>query len=174
MLRTFETGVWALLAALGWTALGQAGEIQGAYMEARTCQVYTGPCFANSEVALTGRDAIMAWSIKEGEFADVDLGGLNVVLVVNADATLGFRGLEDAQQLESIVLVDERADASQRDALVQFVKQRAAKAGATIVRVDSAPITMSLDLQTLTGQLTAGREVKLETRKAKPTDCIKN
>ena len=30
--------------------------ITGTYLETRTCQVYTGPCFANAETALTGRD----------------------------------------------------------------------------------------------------------------------
>ena len=44
-----------------------AEEISGSYMEARTCQVYTGPCFANAEVNLTGKDALMAWNIEEGK-----------------------------------------------------------------------------------------------------------
>lgn len=102
----------------------------------------------------------------------MDLAGLSVVLVLRADATLGFRGIADAQEVKSVVLVDEKANPAQRDALVQFAKQRAGKAGEAVVRVDSAPIAMSLDLQTLSGSLVAGREVKLATRKAKPTDCI--
>ncbi len=42
-----------VIAALPATA--SAGEITGTYMEARTCQVYTGPCFANGEVGLSGQ-----------------------------------------------------------------------------------------------------------------------
>ena len=36
-------------------------EITGHYVEARTCQVYTGPCFANGEIGVAGKDAVMAW-----------------------------------------------------------------------------------------------------------------
>ncbi|HUG69079.1 MAG TPA: hypothetical protein VMM76_15120, partial [Pirellulaceae bacterium] len=38
-------------------------EISGHYLETRTCQVYTGPCFANAEVGLAGKEAVMAWRI---------------------------------------------------------------------------------------------------------------
>jgi len=150
----------------------QAGDLRGTYLETRTCQVYTGPCFANSEIALTGKDAIMAWSIESGHHAGVDVSGLNVVLVLTADATLGFKGVNDARDVRSVVLVDTRANAAQRDALVGFARQQAGKAGETVVRVESTPIKMSLDVQTLTGSLVAGKEVKLVTRKAVPTDCI--
>ena len=43
-----------------------AGDLKGDYLETRTCDVYTGPCFANGQVSLTGNDAIMAWSIEQG------------------------------------------------------------------------------------------------------------
>jgi len=171
--RLLSVAVAALV--VGVTALRsdcQAGDLRGAYLEARTCQVYTGPCFANAEVSLTGKDAIMAWSIDSGHHAGVDVSGLNVVLVTRADATLGFKGVNDAQQLKSVVLVDERANAAQRDALVGFARRQAGKAGETVVRVEATPIKMTLDLQTLTGSVVAGREVKLATRKAKPSDCI--
>jgi hypothetical protein len=71
-----------------------------------------------------------------------------------------------------VVLVDERANAAQRDALVAFARNQAGKAGQQVVRVDTAPIKVSLDLQTLSGSVVAGREVRLATRKAKATDCI--
>ena len=38
--------------------------------------------------------------------------------------------------------------------------------------MDSAPIEMSLDKLELNGKLQAGETVKLETRKARPSDCI--
>ena len=46
-------------------ALGAGVQVSGTYVEARTADVYTGPCFANSEVGLVGKEAIMAWRIEE-------------------------------------------------------------------------------------------------------------
>jgi hypothetical protein len=153
-------------------ALAQAGEISGKYLETRTCQVYTGPCFANAETALAGREAVMAWNIEEGRQGAVDLAGLSVVVVVRADNTLGHQGLDDAKNLKSAIIVDDKATDEQRAALVEFAKEHAGKAGKGIVRVDAAPISMSLDTADLRGNLSAGKMVKLSTRKAKATDCI--
>ncbi|MFM9065725.1 MAG: DUF1326 domain-containing protein [Planctomycetota bacterium] len=167
-----------ILAFVAWAASGivpdarAADSIRGIYLESRTCQVYTGPCFANAEVQLTGKEAIMAWGIEEGQHAGVDLTGLNVVLVLSGDATLGFKGVEDPRQIKSLVLVDERASDEQRAALVEFARLRAGRAGQEVVRVEALPITMKLDAGTMRGELSAGKIVKLATRKAKPSDCI--
>ncbi|MBI5757839.1 MAG: hypothetical protein HZA46_04910, partial [Planctomycetales bacterium] len=45
------------------TANGFAAQITGEYIEARTCDVYTGPCFANGEVGTTGNEAVLAWKV---------------------------------------------------------------------------------------------------------------
>lgn len=158
------------LAAL--PALAQAGEISGNYLEARTCQIYTGPCFANAEINLTGKDALMAWNIAEGKRGDVDLSGLSVVVVVTASDTLADRGVNDPKQIKSAIIVDEKATAEQRDALVAFAKEHAGRATDKVVRIDAAPIEMSLDTIELTGSLKAGNSVKLVTRKCGEKDCI--
>jgi hypothetical protein len=164
--------IFAALAALVVPAVASAGEISGSYLETRTCQVYTGPCFANAETAIAGREALMAWKIDEGKQGEVDLAGLSVVLVVQGDATLGHQGLDDPKKLRTAVIVDERASDAQRAALIEFAKAHAGRAGKEIVRVDAAPIDMSLDTAQLRGNLQAGKMVKLSTRKAKETDCI--
>jgi hypothetical protein len=153
-------------------ASAATGLVKGIYLETRTCQVYTGPCFANGESGLAGRDAIMAWHIDHGVHEGVELGGLSVVMVVHASDTLGFQGLENAEQVRSVMLVDERATPDQREALVKFAKSHSGKAGAQVARIDSRPIEMTLNLGTLNGQLSAGRDVTLSTRKANPGDCI--
>ena len=68
MSRTLLVAIIGLF--LAQTAV--ASEIVGHYMEARTCQVYTGPCFANGEVGVTGKDAVMAWSIQSGRHNDIE------------------------------------------------------------------------------------------------------
>jgi hypothetical protein len=150
-----------------------AANLRGIYLETRTCQVYTGPCFANAESeGLAGRDAIMAWRIEQGKLDGVDLSGLSVVVVVTATDTLGFRGLDDARSMKTVVLLDDQADVKQQEALVQFVKAIVPKAAEFVVRTDLAKIDMELDLTTLHGRLKAGKEVVLNTRKTRPEDCI--
>ncbi len=156
----------------GLNTVRGADEISGTYLETRTCQVYTGPCFANAEMALAGKDAFMAWNIEEGKHAGVDLAGLSVVVCITGSDTLGFGGVNDPKTMKSTVILDEKATAQQRDALLAFAKEHAGRAGKEVVRVDSSPIQMSLDLATLAGNLEAGKLVKLATRKAKLTDCI--
>jgi hypothetical protein len=149
-----------------------ADSVSGTYLESRTCQVYTGPCFANAETALAGRDAMMAWNIESGTRNNVDLSGLSVVMVVSGNDTLAYQGVADPQELKSAIIVDAKATSEQRDALVSFVKEHTGRAGREVVRVDSAPITMSLDSAELRGVLKAGDVVKLTTRRARPGDCI--
>ena len=79
-----------LLAAVPAAGEGiSAGQISGDYAELRTADVWTGPCFANGEVGLTGNDALMAWRIRKGTWNSVALDGLSVVAVVHARSTLG-------------------------------------------------------------------------------------
>jgi Protein of unknown function (DUF1326) len=163
---------FSLIAIALAPSLIAAEEISGSYMEARTCQVYTGPCFANAEVNLTGKDALMAWNIEEGKKDGVDLAGLSVVLVVAASDTFAFEGVNDPKSMKSAILVDDKATGEQKEALVAFAKEHAGRAGKNVVRVDSSPITMSLDTGSLSGKLQAGKAVKLVTRKAKQGDCI--
>lgn len=157
---------------LGLGSVATADEISGTYLETRTCQVYTGPCFANAESALAGKDAVMAWNIEDGKHAGVDLKGLSVIVCMTGSDTLGFGGVNDPKDLKSTIVVDEKATAEQREALIAFAKEHAGRAGKEVVRVDSSPIEMSLDLGSLAGRLEAGKIVKLATRKAKATDCI--
>lgn len=162
-----------LIAALVLTAPAAAADsVSGTYLESRTCQVYTGPCFANAETAMAGREALMAWNIESGKQNNVDLAGLSVVMVVRGNDTLAYQGVEDPAQLKSAIIVDDKASEAQREALINFVKQHTGRAGREVVRIDSAPIAMSLDSVELKGNLQAGNTVKLTTRKAKPGDCI--
>lgn len=150
----------------------RAAEVTGTYLETRTCQVYTGPCFANAEMGLAGKDAIMAWGIESGSRQGVDLSGLSVVMVVRASETLGFKGLADGKDLKSVILVDERATSQQREALVEFAKEHAGPAGKVVSRVDASPIKISLNRDDLVAKLDAGKSAKIVTRKAREGDCI--
>lgn len=120
-----------------------AAAISGDYLEARTSDVYTGPCFANGEVNLAGREAVVAWRVKEGSWKGVPVDGLAVVAAVRAAATLGDP-FADPYPAQSIVVVDERATPAQRDALVGFAREMAGGLLANVVAVEAAPIEMTV------------------------------
>ncbi len=150
-----------------------AGDLKGDYLETRTCDVYTGPCFANGQCGLTGKDAIMAWSIDRGSYEGVELAGLKVVVVTTASDTLGFGGtlVTNPEHIRSVIIVDDQASSRQRDALVQFASQYARHAG-EIVTVVTAPIEMSADHFEMVGQLEAGDYARILTRKLGTGDCV--
>lgn len=171
MLRTFAF-LGVVFAAAVSPAIADDVAVKGFYLESRTCQVYTGPCFANAEFGLTGKDAIMAWKVDEGVRDGVSLAGLSVVAVIHASDTLASAGIGDAKEVKSVLLVDDKADPAQHAALVAFAREQTGKAGQSVVRVQSMPIHMALDRATLEGRLEAGKVVKMATRKARPGDCI--
>jgi hypothetical protein len=154
-------------------SVAAGGELKGDYLETRTCDVYTGPCFANGQGGLTGQDAIMAWSIDRGTYEGVSLAGLKVVVVVNASDTLGFGGtlVSHPDPIRSVIIVDGKATHRQREALVQFATINAKHAG-EVVKVLSAPIEMSLDHFAAVGRLKAGKYAEIATRKLGNGDCV--
>lgn len=155
----------AAVLALCCSARGAAPQITGAYLEARSCDVFTGPCFANSEVGLTGELATMAWSVKSGARNGVDLSGLTVVAVVKADRTLTDQAAEPAAA-KALVIVDAKASAQQRIELVGLAKDMAGKLLADIVRVDATDIEFTDNACAKSGcaRLVAGNLLRIETR----------
>ena len=51
---------------------GLPAAVRGQYVEARTCDVFTGSCFANADTGLTGKNAALAWKVEAGSFAGVE------------------------------------------------------------------------------------------------------
>ena len=152
----------------------QGAEISGEYLEARTCDVYTGPCFANAQMGLAGKEAVLAWKVEEGSWKGVSLKGLGAALIVNAEGTLGYDGVFPmmAGEIRSVILVDKAADAKQHEALVSFVKESAKDLACTVTRVESAPFTLTNDHPEGRGVFQAGDLAKIETRGLKKGDCI--
>jgi hypothetical protein len=170
-MRTLAT--FAALAALA--APASAATITGQYIEARTCDVYTGPCFANAEMDLGGKEALLAWKVDRGQWNGVSLDGLGVALVAAADNTIGDDGVfaMRARQVRAVIVVDERADARQRDALVAFVKDSAKKElTQNIVKVETAPFALENDYVDGVGKFQAGSLARIETRGLKKGDCV--
>ncbi len=153
-------------------SLRAAEPLRGTYVEARTCQVYTGPCFANGEVGSTGKDAILTWHIKSGDLNGVELKGHSVAVIVRASHTLGFNGFDDATTTKAIVIVDSSADDSEAVALQQFALAQTGLEASQVADVYRREIEMNFDMTELTATVKVEDFASLETRKARKGDCI--
>jgi len=131
------------LTVLTLSSTSQAQHISGDYIETRSADVWTGPCFANGEVNLTGDQAILAWRVNSGSWNGVALDGLSVVGVVKAAATLGDV-YTNPYPAKAFMIVDERATSAQRSALVSFAQSMAGKLLNNVVATEAAPITMTM------------------------------
>ena len=149
-----------LLAGLLSPALAS---ISGDYVEVRTADVWTGPCFANGEVNLTGKEAILGWKIRQGSWEGISLDGLKVVAVVRANGTLGDP-YSDQLPASSVILVDESADPRQQEGLVRFARKMAEGLLDDVVWVKAVPIEMETSQNRGFAAMTAGDFARLETR----------
>jgi hypothetical protein len=131
--------VQALVATSGVDQTEKA--IQGQYLEARTCDVYTGSCFANADTGLTGRNAVLAWKIEQGTYRGVKLDGLGVVAVLATSDTLG---LKQSAPAKAVVIVDRTATATQRQALISFIQSQTGNLIGEIVAVREATVELEL------------------------------
>src|SRR5579863_2299992 len=148
--------------------------ISGNYVEARTADVYTGPCFANSEVGLVGNLAVFGWKVTKGAWQGTDLDGLSVVGVVRAHHTLGDV-YETAYPVKAVIIVDSRANTEQRLALQSFAKHMAGDLLQDVVRVDYEPVDLTFandDIHSMKATLTAGNLAKISTRAMSEGDHI--
>jgi hypothetical protein len=145
-----------------FAAPAAAAGIKGQYIEARTCDIWTGPCFANAELNLAGKNAVLGWKVDKGEFDNVNLDGLGVVAVVAASDTLGVKQTGDAK---AVLIVDSRANKEQRAALVRLAKQQGGELLAHVVSVETAKVDLDVCkcAEGGCGVLTAG-PARIETR----------
>lgn len=133
--------MYALLIPAMLAASSPVPQTRGQYVEARTCDVFAGSCFANADTGLTGKNAVLAWKIEAGTAGGVKLDGLGVAAVVIARETLG---LKQAAPGRAIIIVDDRAGSGQRDALVSFAKAQAPHIIGEVVDVRSADFTLTI------------------------------
>ncbi len=165
--------VFSLVIAAAVFAAPAFAQISGQYIEARTADVYTGPCFANSEVNLTGHEAVLAWRIDKGSWGNVALDGLAVVAVVRASSTLGDP-YANPLPAKAVFIVDARANATQRTALVNFAQAQAGPLLSDVVAIEASPIRFVVDNGGRHGYATleAGHLARIFTRAINSSDSL--
>ncbi len=120
---------------------GGKGTVSGAYVEARTAEVFTGGCIMNSEAETMGKQAVLAWKVDRGTFNGIAIDGLAVVAAVSGDRNLGMTEMGgEKPAVRSALFVDARANAAQQIALVAMANELSKGLVGTIVQVTAAPI----------------------------------
>jgi hypothetical protein len=133
-------------------ATASAAGIRGDYVEARTADVFTGPCFSNAEIFISGNRAVMAWKVTEGSWNGVDLRGLCVAAAVDGTTTFSE---DQPEKAESVLIVDQRADARQRQALIAMAKTLAGARLSRIAKVTTSHMSLKLEDHARPGSETA-------------------
>ncbi len=164
----------AALTSMAFGAGLEKSRLHGEYVEARTADIFTGPCFANAEVNLMGDLAVFGWKVSKGSFDGVSLDGLGVVGVVKASATLGDVH-SNAYPVKSVLIVDERATPEQRMALQKFAGRMGGDLMQQVVKVVYAPVELTVknnNIHSATATLKAGAIAEVTTRAIHDGDHI--
>lgn len=173
MTRAMVVAALVGLAASPLMAGGKAS-VTGAYVEARTAEVFTGGCIMGSEAETVGRQAVMAWKVDRGSFNGVSLDGLSIVAAVAGDRNLGIQEIGGGHAAtRSAVFVDDRANAAQQMALVAMASELSKGLVGTIVRVMPAPIDFAdhgKAIHVAAGAAGPSREVALDVSKVMSHD----
>lgn len=160
----FRLPVLVVLAVSFLTIGLSAQQIRGDYIETRSADVYTGQCFANGEVNLVGKEAIVAWHVQSGSWDGVTLDGLTIAAAVRAKATLGDP-YGNPYPTQSVLLVDDQATPQQSAALVSFAKQMGGELLKNVDQTLPAPMEMIVNHERHgVALLRAGQFATVQTR----------
>lgn len=141
-----------------------AQRIRGDYIETRSADVYTGQCFANGEVNLAGKEAILAWHVQSGSWDGVALDGLTIAAAVHAKATLGDP-YGNPYPAQAVLLVDDQANPQQSAALVSFAKQMGGELLKNVDQTLAVPMEMIVNHERHgVALLRAGQFATVQTR----------
>lgn len=161
---------FTFLCAMVLLALPLVAQIQGDYIETRSTDVFTGQCYANGEMGLTGKEAILGWRVSKGSWNGVALDGLSIAAVVRARATLGDP-YGHPYPAKAVLIVDDQATPQQREALIAFAQHMGGRLLDTVERVIVAPVALEMSpTRHGTALLRAGQFATVQTRAINPSD----
>jgi len=122
--------------SLSFSSQADTSFVKGEYVEVRTASVFAGACHYNGELTTAGRDALMAWNVKSGEWRGVNVAGVRIVAIVSADANLS-----EGTARRSEIIIGEIASDAQSRAMLEVLKSRYAASLGKIISVRRGPLT---------------------------------
>lgn len=169
MSKRVFTGILALTVVAGLVGAAEDKvSIVGEYVETRSCDVWTGPCFSNAEYGVVGDLAIVGWVVEKGSWNGVSLDGRKIVAVLDAEGTF-MTNVEGAVQAG--VYIDRGADESQAAALLDLARSLAPRFLKNVVKVERREIAYSRE--GLEAKLSVGdAEARVETGALSCSDCV--
>jgi uncharacterized protein DUF1326 len=168
----FRLPILLLVVLFLLSTLVAAQQIRGDYIETRSADVYTGQCFANGEVNLAGKEAILAWHIQNGSWDGVVLDELTVAAAVRAQATLGDP-YGNPYPAQSVLLVDDQANPQQQAALVSFARHMGGQLLANVDQTVAVPMEMVVNHERHgVALLRAGQFATVQTRSLGDKDHV--
>jgi len=132
----------ALLASLASAA---APAVTGDYIEVRSNHVYTCGCLYSGEQVTSGREAILAWAVRDGFYRGTNVAGARAVAVVVGPESLSL----EATPRRSVMFVDAASEPA-RTALVEMLREHYGAALGELLSVQTAPISLSRDGERIT------------------------
>src|SRR6266404_5326003 len=123
------------ISGIAFRSHAEGANLRGEYVEARTASVFAGACHYNGELTTAGRDALMAWNVKSGEWRGIDLAGVRIVAIVSADVNLA----DTNAARRSEIIIGENASDAQSRAMLEALKSRYAVSLGKIISVRRGP-----------------------------------
>jgi hypothetical protein len=160
-------GMAVLTLLMGAEGFAQApAPIFGDYVEARSGHVHTCGCLYSGEQVTEGKEAILAWAFRGGEFGGAPLAGIRVVAVIIGDGNLGLEGTSR----RSVLYFDSGSSNAQRSVTLELLGREYGSVLGSIMSVHAAPIAFLSRGDTL--QASVGDTISIVTRKAQiPEDA---
>jgi len=123
-----------LVASAGFAASPPA--VTGDYIEVRSNHVYTCGCLYSGEQVTSGREAILAWAVREGQYQGAPLAGAKAVAVLIGPTSLSLPGTPR----RSVMFVD-GVNSRGQEAFVEMLKEYYGAVLGEILSIQAAPIS---------------------------------
>lgn len=118
-----------------------SASIVGQYLEARSGHVHTCGCLFSGEQVTEGKEAMLAWAFRGGEYRGASLANLNVAAVVVGDAHLAL----ESTSRKSVIFLDSSASDAQRQAALELLREKFSRILGDIQAVHVAPVEFHSD-----------------------------
>src|SRR3954467_6041876 len=103
---------------------GGKNTVTGAYVEARTAEVFTGGCIMNSEAETVGKQAVLAWKVDRGSFNGITIDRLSAGAPPAGGPNPGRAEMRGGRpSAQPAMFVDQRANPAQQIALVAMANE---------------------------------------------------
>jgi hypothetical protein len=158
-----------LLSALATqvSATPTTNSLSGDYVEARTASVFAGACHYNGELVTAGKEAEMAWSIKEGTWNGVSLKGIVVLAAVSSTANLK----DTKAKRESVLYIDNKTTPEQEKALLAAMNTRYSKTLGKVISIKRTLLSFKREKDTF--QVEAKGITTMSVKPMPNSECCK-